>query len=128
MTHLSTDCQANLAALDAAHGESVRRGKDAAAQRQAEARAAHASEVAARQEADAAMGIPPNWTETRKAAARSEYAKRQRAAQVEAERAANPGRKVSPGQHRGWRPLSDVRGELVQGPRGPVCGTFKGRK
>ena len=36
------------------------------------------------------MGIPANWTEPRKAAARKAYADRQRAAQAEAERTVNP--------------------------------------
>lgn len=89
-TSLSPDTLRMTAEREAEQAAATLRGKEAAARRQAEARAAHSAEVAKRNSDDAAMGIPANWTEPRKAAARKAYADRQRAAQVEAERAANP--------------------------------------
>ena len=89
-TSQSPDTLRMTAEREAEQAAATLRGKEAAARRQAEARAAHSAEVAKRNSDDAAMGIPANWTEPRKAAARKAYADRQRAAQVEAERAANP--------------------------------------
>ena len=89
-TSLSPATLRMTAEREAEQAAATLRGKEAAARRQAEARAAHSAEVAKRNSDDAAMGIPANWTEPRKAAARKAYADRQRAAQVEAERAANP--------------------------------------
>lgn len=89
-TSLSPATLRMTAEREAEQAAATLRGKEAAARRQAEARAAHSAEVAKRNSDDAAMGIPANWTEPRKAAARKAYADRQRAAQVEAERTANP--------------------------------------
>ena len=89
-TSLSPDTLRMTAEREAEQAAATLRGKEAAARRQAEARAAHSAEVAKRNSDDAAMGIPANWTEPRKAAARKAYADRQRAAQAEAERTVNP--------------------------------------
>ena len=89
-TSQSADQQQRDAEREAEQGAAIARGKAAAAARQSEARAAHAAELARRKAADASMGIPHHWPETRKAAARAKYADSQRAARVEAERAANP--------------------------------------
>ena len=128
MTSQSAEAIRMNAEREAELAAQIERGKEAAAQRQAASRAAHAAEVAARKAADDAMGIPANWTEPRKAMARQKHADRQRAAQVEAERAANSPKPVNPAQHRGWRPLPDIAASVVTGPRGPCCATFKGRK
>lgn len=89
-TSQSADALAMTAAREAEQAAAIVRGKEAAAQRQADARATHAAEIARRKEADTAMGIPSRWSEPRKAAARQKHADQQRAAQVEAEQAANP--------------------------------------
>ena len=89
-TSQSADALAMTAEREAEQAAATLRGKEAAAQRQAEARAAHSADVARRNASDAAKGIPANWSEPRKAAAREKYANQQRAAQVDAERAANP--------------------------------------
>ena len=90
MTSQSPDQQQRDAEREAEQAAAILRGKEAAAKRQADARAAHASEVAARKAADKAAGIPANWSEPRKHAARQKHADRQRAAQVAVEREANP--------------------------------------
>lgn len=89
-TSQSLDQQQRDAEREAEQAAAILRGKEAAAKRQADARAAHAAEVAARKAADKAAGIPENWTEPRKAMARQKHADRQRAAQVAAGREANP--------------------------------------
>ena len=89
-TSQSLDQQQRDAEREAGQAAFIVRGKEAAAQRQADARAVHAAEVAKRHAADDAMGIPRNWPEPRKHAARQKHANAQRAAQVAAEEAANP--------------------------------------
>lgn len=89
-TSQSADALAMTAEREAEQAAAIVRGKEAKAQQQAEARAAHAAEVAKRNSDDAAMGIPSSWSEPRKHAARQKYANQHRAAQVEAERDANP--------------------------------------
>ena len=89
-TSLSADRLAMDAVRDAEQAAAVIRGKEAAAKRQADARTAHAAELAQRRAADDAMGIHRNWPEARKGAARQKHADQQRAAQMAAEREANP--------------------------------------
>ena len=127
-TSLSPDTLRMTAEREAEQAAATLRGKEAAARRQAEARAAHSAEVAKRNSDDAAMGIPANWTEPRKAAARKAYADRQRAAQVEAERTANPGQKTNRAATRGWKPARSAIGGLSEGYIGPACGRFGGKK
>ena len=114
-TSQSADALAMTAEREAAQAAAILRGKEAAAQQRADARAVHAEEVARRNASDASMNIPARWPEPRKAAARAKYANQQRAAQVEAEQAANPGKKTNPAATRGWISHKGILSALQRG-------------
>ena len=119
MTSQSIEAQRMTAEREAEQAASIQRGKQAAAQRQAEGRAQHAAELAKRKADDAAMGIPHRWPEIRKSVARANYENQQRAAQVEAERAANPSQSVSPAHGRGEPSPAGILRGLMRGSARP---------